>query len=54
MLKLGEGAELGDADGVVVGIKDSKRHSTVVSDAGDGGADEYIQSASDIVTDALE
>ena len=54
MLKLGEGAELGDADGVVVGVKDSKRHSTVVSDAGDGGADEYIQSASDIVTDALE
>ena len=54
MLELSEGAELGDTDGVVVGVEDGERHSAIVGDAGDGGADEYVQPASDVVADTLE
>ena len=42
MLELGESAELRDADGVIVGVENGERHGAILSDTGDGGADENI------------
>ena len=54
MLELGEGAELGYPDRVVVGVEDSEGHGAVVSHAGDGRADENVEPTRDTVSDALE
>ena len=40
--ELSKGAELGNANGVVVGVENGERHGAIFGDTGDGGVDEDI------------